>query len=185
MKMTRLLFLALLAGCVQEGGYGAPGGGLMGGLVQVQAGQPAGGMFVAAPRPSGGGAFGMAAAPAPQDAPAPQIAATPQALFGAAARGDVAAIDVLLGQGLSANARNPNGATPLQLAAAGGYLQAVQTLLANGADVNAADNAGTTAFAAATLGGYADVARTLKAAGARDAGAAPAPSGAAPQWWQK
>ena len=99
-------------------------------------------------------------------APAP---ATPQALFGAAALGDVAAIQSLISQGVDVDARNPAGATPLIIAARGGHLQAVQTLLAIGADVNAVDTAGNSALSAATAAGSIDVVNALQAAGTHQA----------------
>jgi len=67
-------------------------------------------------------------------------------IFLAAARGDVDTIRALLDRGVSPNARDEHGKTPLIWAAMNGSLPVVQLLLERGADVNAADKYGVTAL---------------------------------------
>ncbi len=93
-------------------------------------------------------------------------ASSPAKLQSAAAVGDVAQADWLLDQGVSIDARDNAGSTPLMLAVTQGRLEVVRLLLARGADPNAADNAGRTPLQQARDKDFRDVAALLERSGA-------------------
>lgn len=92
------------------------------------------------------------------------------ALHTAAARGDVAVIEMLLkAEGRKAlNAADDEGRTPLMCAVEAGQIPAVRALIAAGADVNAHHPAGcgNTALRCAAAEGTLEMVKTLLAAGA-------------------
>lgn len=90
----------------------------------------------------------------------------------AARAGHADVVELLLTNKADANAKDFNGATPLDEAATHGPKDVAQLLLAQGADVNAADNAGWTALHRAAEEGQRDIAELLVAAGA-DVNSAP------------
>jgi uncharacterized protein len=109
----------------------------------------------------------------------PALASAGEPIFGAAAKGDVAAIENLLASGIAVDSRDRDQATPLIAAALGGQVEAAKLLLSKGADVMARNSGGFTPLHAAAYGGSAEVAALLldnKAARddtANKAGAAP------------
>lgn len=78
-------------------------------------------------------------------------------LFESAERGDVSALDALLGQSGNPNTRDECRWTPLMKAALNGHRDAVARLLAAGAEVDAADKGGYTALMLAASNNHADV----------------------------
>ena len=88
-------------------------------------------------------------------------------LFGAAKRGDVAALRELVAAGADVNHQR-DGRLCLSGAAYNGYTAAVEFLLASGADVDASpgDRVGWTALHAAAADGHVEIMRLLLAAGA-------------------
>lgn len=60
----------------------------------------------------------------------------------AAAVGDLKTLDAFVSRGVSVNARDHTGATPLHAAAVGGQTAVAEFLLARGADVNAINRYG-------------------------------------------
>jgi len=88
------------------------------------------------------------------------------ALLDTAARGDVSALDALLGGHADADYRDSCDWTPLMKAALNGHLPAVQRLLDAGADVDAADKGGYTGLMLAASNNHADVVRLLLEHGA-------------------
>jgi len=99
-------------------------------------------------------------------ATAPEAEDPNQALFAAAASGQVERLDSLLAQGADVNGKNGAGRTPLMGAAFSGNVRAIRKLLAFGADPNAADNRGVTALMEAATQGYEDAVKALIAGGA-------------------
>jgi ankyrin repeat protein len=89
-----------------------------------------------------------------------------QALFAAAAGGQVERVNTLLAGGADVNAKNSAGRTPLMMAASSGNVRILKKLLAFGADPNAADGRGVTALMEASGSGFEDAVRVLIAAGA-------------------
>jgi ankyrin repeat protein len=89
-----------------------------------------------------------------------------QALFVAAASGQVERLDSLLAQGADVNSKNGAGRTPLMGAAFSGNVRVIRKLLAFGADPNTADNRGVTALMEAAAQGYEDAVKALIAGGA-------------------
>ncbi|HYE37801.1 ankyrin repeat domain-containing protein [Methylocaldum sp.] len=89
-----------------------------------------------------------------------------QALFVAAASGQVERLDSLLAQGADANSKNGSGRTPLMGAAFSGNVRVIKKLLTFGADPNAVDNRGVTALMEAAAQGYEEAVKALIAAGA-------------------
>jgi ankyrin repeat protein len=63
-------------------------------------------------------------------------------MMSAAAVGDLETVDAFMSQGVSVNARDRSGATPLHAAAVGGQTAVAEFLLAKGADVNAINKYG-------------------------------------------
>ena len=111
-----------------------------------------------------------AAAPASPAAPPPFTATTPTAsgpgaLVAAAEQGDLAAVKQLLASGVSANATDATGVTPLLMGALSGHAEVVAALLAAGAKGDTANTqSGGTALMAAALNGHVAVVEKLLAA---------------------
>ncbi len=82
-------------------------------------------------------------------------------LFDAAARGDVAAVEKLLGEGVEVDQRGRNAETPLIAAALAGETATAESLIVRGADVMARNKGGLTPLHAAAYSGSAEVARLL------------------------
>lgn len=91
----------------------------------------------------------------------PSLAAAGSPLLEAAAKGDTAAITVLLDKGEPVDSRAPDQATPLITAALGGQVEATKLLIARGADVMARNSGGFTALHAAAYSGSVAVATVL------------------------
>ncbi len=87
-------------------------------------------------------------------------------LIAAAERGDVAAVQGLLGQGASGDARDGSGRTALIAAAYANHLDVAEVLIKAGADVNAQDHTRQSAYLIATSEGYLDLLRLTLQAGA-------------------
>jgi ankyrin repeat protein len=83
------------------------------------------------------------------------------AMFQAAQRGNVAAIEKILRGGLDVNCRDETGITPLMAAARAGQLDAVLQLLDAGGSVNASANVSGTPLMMATASGQHAVMREL------------------------
>jgi len=81
-------------------------------------------------------------------------------------KGQRGTVEVLLSQGVDANARFPSGSTPLHDAALKGHDAVVNLLLARGADVGERDAAGATPIYAAALNGNLSSVTILLAYGA-------------------
>jgi hypothetical protein len=126
---------------------------------------------------SGADSSAVSGAPAAPRSPAPPLvakAARPavapdpaDALRQAAAAGDLAVVERLLGAQVNIDARDAAGRTALMLATLQGQTDAVLALLAHGADPNAADASGTTPLQAATAGGQTAIVTALRRYGAR------------------
>jgi ankyrin repeat protein len=82
-------------------------------------------------------------------------------LFDAAGRGDLAAVETFLGEGVEVDERGMNAETPLIAAALAGEAATADLLIAHGADVMARNNGGLTPLHAAAYSGSAEVARLL------------------------
>lgn len=95
-----------------------------------------------------------------------QEAAATADLHRAARTGDVALLQVRLRQGISPDARDKDGRTPLMDAVAAGQVPAMRLLLASRADVNARARDGQTPLIAAAAEGRLDAARLLVQSGA-------------------
>ncbi len=93
--------------------------------------------------------------------------ATP--LTEAAARGDVATVELLLQQGADPNLGDATDSTPLMAACKRGDIATVTALLAAGADPNRRSALGSTALALAQAAGRDDIAAALDNAGATQA----------------
>ena len=88
-------------------------------------------------------------------------------LWGAAKKGDVAAIERLAVEGASPDAKDVKYGLPAVCAAAeGGHTAAVEALLRLGANPNATTKSGRTALMNAAVSGQAECVRLLLAAGA-------------------
>lgn len=100
------------------------------------------------------------------------------AIYGAAAKGNIAKIEQCLANGDNVNIATRQGMTPLIIASQKGYGDTVSYLLKHGADIEAKDEDGLTALGHAQLQGNNSVAGILLAAGANkgNSGYAPAPS---------
>src|SRR5437870_12792516 len=91
-------------------------------------------------------------------------------LFGAARKGNVAAVKALLDKGVDVNSKNAYGATALSYAADKGHLEIVKLLLAHKATVNVKDTFyNATPMTWAAYRGHADVAKALLEAGSDEA----------------
>jgi len=96
------------------------------------------------------------------------IASPGEDLVGAAARGDLAAVQALLVKGADVNAKTNNDATALIVASQAGHLDVVQALLTKGAEVNAKTTSnGGTALIIASQNGHLGVVQALLAKGPR------------------
>jgi uncharacterized protein len=82
-------------------------------------------------------------------------------LFDAAERGDLAAVETLLSEGVEVDERGINAETPLIAAALAGEAATAELLIAHGADVMARNNGGLTPLHAAAYSGSVEVARLL------------------------
>ena len=90
------------------------------------------------------------------------------ALTRAAARGDIAAVQLLLADKANPNLADPkDGRTALGIAAAQGRADIVRALLAGGADPNKRDRSGDTAMSIVQRTGKIQIGRLLKQAGAK------------------
>ena len=86
----------------------------------------------------------------------------------AASDGDKGVVQELLGKGVSPNAKDSFGRTPLLYAAEKGNLEVLQVLLDAGSDPNApGEKGGLTPLAAALANGYTEAADLLRKEGAR------------------
>ncbi len=86
-------------------------------------------------------------------------------LLSAAAVGDASAVGKLIALGLTVNAADAQGATPLLRASGNGHADVVALLLKNGAHAAHAANSGATALSAAVIARKADVVAVLAAHG--------------------
>jgi ankyrin repeat protein len=116
----------------------------------------------------------LSAVPAPAQNP-PQTEARPPRvvltgretqLHQAARAGDLSLLQARLQQGISPDARDPNGRTPLLEAAAAGQITAMELLLAKGARVNLSSPDGETPLIAAARRGNLDALQLLLDSGA-------------------
>jgi hypothetical protein len=89
-------------------------------------------------------------------------------LQGAAQRGNLATVRILLAAGARIEDTDGSGWTPLFSAALAGKLDVIEELLAAGANVNTRSSSGWTALKEAEMRGHQEVAERLKAAGAID-----------------
>ncbi len=87
-----------------------------------------------------------------------------KALINAAKKGDVDALQALLGKGVDINTKDRYGMTPLILAAFGGHYNMVEILIDNGADVDAEDKDGNTALLVALNHGHNEIVKLLMTA---------------------
>jgi hypothetical protein len=94
------------------------------------------------------------------------VPAPGRGLFDAAYRGDTAAVQRFLSEGIDPNYRNPGGWTPLMIAAAERHLEAVVALLEAKADSNLRNSYGRTALMFASRYGQLAIVERLLAAGA-------------------
>lgn len=88
-------------------------------------------------------------------------------LHDAAARGDVAAVEQLLKDGVNVNSKNSEGATPLHWAAFKGEVAVAKILLARGANINAKTRKGSTPLRLATTHKKAEMVRFLERRGGK------------------
>jgi hypothetical protein len=89
-----------------------------------------------------------------------------ESLRGAAATGDLAAVNALLSSSFDVDARDRSGRTALMLAIAQGHADIVDALLAHGADANAADPSGVRPLQMAGAQGNKRIIDSLVRAGA-------------------
>ena len=90
-------------------------------------------------------------------------------IFRAAADGDLDAVKRLVGEGVSVDAANQRGFSPLHMAAWNAHLEVVKYLVSQGADVGVTDADGETALDYASHDWHelhADVASYLRSVGA-------------------
>jgi ankyrin repeat protein len=106
------------------------------------------------------------------------------AMFLAVQRGNVAAIDAALRDGLDVDSRDDTGVTPLAAAARGGHLEAVRRLLAVGAAMDASVPVVGTPLMVAAMNGHHDVMRELIDRGAK-VNAAARPTGRTALWYAR
>ena len=89
-----------------------------------------------------------------------------ESLRGAAAAGDLAAVNALLGSSLDVDARDQSGRTALMLAILNGHADVVEALLARGAAVNLVDTSGVRPLQMARAKGNEAIINSLLRAGA-------------------
>jgi ankyrin repeat protein len=120
--------------------------------------------------PASDAASAIAAAPAPSSRQLARATTSSvergESLRGAAAAGDLAAVNALLGSSLDVNARDRSGRTALMLAILNGHADVVEALLARGADLNAVDSSGVRPLQMARAKGNAEIIDSLLRAGA-------------------
>lgn len=87
-------------------------------------------------------------------------------LIAAAGRGDLPAVEKLLGDGASVRASDASGRTALNNAAYGNHVEIFRRLLAVGADIDAPDHVPNSPLMTASVNGYVDIVRLALAAGA-------------------
>jgi uncharacterized protein len=91
----------------------------------------------------------------------PTVALAGESLYGAASKGDVAAMERLLNAGSAVDVRAQDGATPLMVAALNSQLEAAKLLIDRGADIMARNSGGFTPLHAAAFSGSAPIAILL------------------------
>ena len=101
--------------------------------------------------------------PAPAPAPAPEVPTSSENIWIAASDGDAARVGVLLASGVSVNAQDELGYSPIHAAASYGHKALVELLIKAGADLTLRDGDGDTALHVCEDG---EVAALLVAAGA-------------------
>ncbi len=101
------------------------------------------------------------------DVPLRQLNGDEQALFRAAAGGDVEGLKKALANGISVSVRDFNGDSALALAVRGGNFEAVRELLSRGAWPSGKAADGLTPLATAAMRGHVSITRALLRAGAR------------------
>ena len=94
------------------------------------------------------------------------IAGVNEDLSQAAMRGDVAAVQRLIGKGAKVNGKDKSGWTALMLACQSGKIEAVRALIDRGADVSAANSRGINALMIASENGYGEIVKVLLGKGA-------------------
>jgi hypothetical protein len=87
-------------------------------------------------------------------------------LMQAAKRGDITAIQNLLGEGAAIDTLSSKGYSPLHIASIEGHLAVVEVLIAEGANVNNISSIGSTPLMSAAFRSYTDILQALLAAGA-------------------
>jgi hypothetical protein len=107
------------------------------------------------------------AAPASTAGARSKESAPAASLGAAAASGDSSAVERLLDQGATLDARDDLGRTPLMLATLNGQVETVRLLLGRGANPNIADNEGSTALHQAQTAHLDEITRLLQGAGAQ------------------
>jgi hypothetical protein len=125
----------------------------------------------AARAPAADAAAEISAAPASASRHLARAANSPaeraESLRGAAAAGDVAAVNALLKFSSDVDARDRSGRTALMLAILNGHAEVVDGLLARGADANAVDLSGARPLQMARAGGNREIIDSLLRAGAK------------------
>jgi len=84
----------------------------------------------------------------------------------AAGRGDLPAVEKLLGEGAEVQAKDGSGKTALNSAAYGNHIEVFRRLLDAGANINEADNLPSSPLMTAAVRGYVGIVRLALAAGA-------------------
>jgi ankyrin repeat protein len=120
--------------------------------------------------PASDAASAIAAAPAPSSGQLARATTSSvgrgESLRAAAAAGDLAAVNALLGSSLDVNARDRSGRTALMLAILNGHADVVEALLARGADLDAVDSSGARPLQMARAKGNEEIIDSLLRAGA-------------------
>jgi len=88
------------------------------------------------------------------------------ALIAAAGRGDLPAVEKLLGEGADVRVKDDSGKTALNSAAYGNHVEVFRRLLAAGSNVNERDNVPSSPLMTASVRGYIEIVRLALAAGA-------------------
>ena len=106
-------------------------------------------------------------APTPETKPEPPTVEAPDiSIHGAAALGNIIAVEMHIADGVDVNAKDRWGMTPLRYAAEPGHKEIIELLIAKGADVNAKDKYEWTPLHNATTQGYKEITELLIAKGA-------------------